>query len=433
MSQIQKKLFLAFTLIITSLMINCGEPTPIKEMSLAKFEISRALSVKADKYATEEINEAKKNLLQCHDQIKIDKLKKAKETAIESHQKAIEAYNKSIPLLARDTLDIAEKSLIDAEEAFAEVLAKEEFDEAKNTLQKSNELFENKEYYNSYHASLKADEYAKNALNISLGKKDLLQDAINEVKAIMEEANKYNSEKYATDKIPVISENISIAENSLESLKLKDGFTAIEIAKVNADEAFLESLKETTQENVSNAEILLEQAQNSEGAEIAKTEMDAAKESLELAQDLFSESKYKESLSSCEESTRFSYIVINTKPEPEPEPEPEIVAVIEENNDDVPPEPPIEEVPKVEVIEEKTTELPVEKPVEKKEKLFHIYRVKYIPQRRDCLWRIAKRYYNNPWLWEKIYLANKDKITDPDLIWPDMRLKIPIIKKNKKE
>ncbi|GEM_PF-2370963 len=55
------------------------------------------------------------------------------------------------------------------------------------------------------------------------------------------------------------------------------------------------------------------------------------------------------------------------------------------------------------------------------------YTVRLIPKRRDCLWRIAEYdfIYGNPWKWSVIYEANKDKITDPDLIFPGQVFSIP--------
>lgn len=49
---------------------------------------------------------------------------------------------------------------------------------------------------------------------------------------------------------------------------------------------------------------------------------------------------------------------------------------------------------------------------------------------RDCLWNISGRtyVYNNPWLWENLYEANKSKLPEPDnpnLILPGMKLEIP--------
>lgn len=46
---------------------------------------------------------------------------------------------------------------------------------------------------------------------------------------------------------------------------------------------------------------------------------------------------------------------------------------------------------------------------------------------RDCLWNIAARrsIYNDPWKWKRIYQANQEQITDPDLIFPGQTLIIP--------
>lgn len=43
----------------------------------------------------------------------------------------------------------------------------------------------------------------------------------------------------------------------------------------------------------------------------------------------------------------------------------------------------------------------------------------------DCLWNIAKSIYGDGSKYTKIYEANKDKITNPNLIYPDQVLTIP--------
>ena len=46
---------------------------------------------------------------------------------------------------------------------------------------------------------------------------------------------------------------------------------------------------------------------------------------------------------------------------------------------------------------------------------------------KECLWNIAgkQEIYNDPWKWKKIYISNKYQISDPDLIYPNQKLKIP--------
>jgi nucleoid-associated protein YgaU len=56
-----------------------------------------------------------------------------------------------------------------------------------------------------------------------------------------------------------------------------------------------------------------------------------------------------------------------------------------------------------------------------------VYTVRLIPERRDCLWRIAEYdfVYGNPLLWPKIWRRNRKLIQNPDLIYPGWQLVIP--------
>lgn len=49
----------------------------------------------------------------------------------------------------------------------------------------------------------------------------------------------------------------------------------------------------------------------------------------------------------------------------------------------------------------------------------------YTVQKGDCLWNIAKKLYGNGADYTKIYEANKDKISNPNLIYPNQVLTIP--------
>jgi nucleoid-associated protein YgaU len=58
---------------------------------------------------------------------------------------------------------------------------------------------------------------------------------------------------------------------------------------------------------------------------------------------------------------------------------------------------------------------------------YPVYAVRLIPERRDCLWRIAEYdfIYGNPYLWPKIWRRNRKLIQHPDLIYPGWKLVIP--------
>ena len=49
----------------------------------------------------------------------------------------------------------------------------------------------------------------------------------------------------------------------------------------------------------------------------------------------------------------------------------------------------------------------------------------YTVKSGDCLWNIAKKYYGNGARYSDIYSANKDKISNPNLIYPGQVLTIP--------
>jgi nucleoid-associated protein YgaU len=49
----------------------------------------------------------------------------------------------------------------------------------------------------------------------------------------------------------------------------------------------------------------------------------------------------------------------------------------------------------------------------------------HVVQRGNSLWRISRMYYKNPLMWPEIFDANRDKIRDPDLIYPNQRFVIP--------
>ena len=444
----------------------CAEKIPVKEMALAKLEISRALSVGAKKYAPQEIGDAEKKLLESHDFVKQDALDKSKNSAIASRDKAIEAYNKSLPLLAKDTLDIAKQSLEQSEEVYAEVLAGSEYKQAKESYKEAVGLYEQKNYYACYEKSLEADKLAKEARNVALGKKDILNKAIAEVKATLQEAEKYNASTYAKDKVQVAKENLQVAEDSANSSQIKKGFTAVEIAGSNADEAYLIALKETAGLKIEKAEKLYTEAQTSESSANAKDELKGAKEALDQAKSLFQDSKYKESISLSDESVRLSYLAMNSMKDSAKDKIAGAELVFTQAKESAGAAIAAVQLKGAkDALDRSKTQYNESKYKEaiasaaESERLsnivintkgkgdkgigaaltgavvlspedYFIYKVRYMPEKRDCLWRIAGRYYSNPFLWTNIYKANTDKIRNPNLIWPNMLLKVPKLKKD---
>ncbi|MCS7227818.1 MAG: LysM peptidoglycan-binding domain-containing protein, partial [Endomicrobia bacterium] len=58
--------------------------------------------------------------------------------------------------------------------------------------------------------------------------------------------------------------------------------------------------------------------------------------------------------------------------------------------------------------------------------------IEYTVVKGDCLWKIAKKYYGDPFLWRQIYEFNSEKIKNPDLIYPGQVFVLPELSESKK-
>ncbi len=388
--------------------LNCREEVPIREMSSAKVAITDAQSVQADRYAPDEIKAARTKLMEANAAIANSKTDDAQSAANASYKKAVEAYNKAVPLLAKDAIGSAEKSVESATEAYAEVLAKSQFASAKADLQSANQLFEDKQYYQSYQKAGEADRKARAARDAAIGNKSVLSDSIEDVNITITKARQYHAERYAPEKLNLAEENVRTANNSLANLKLKEGFAAVEVAKMNADDAYISGLQGTSRDSLTSAREAVAQAEKSPGAAAAATDLGMAKESLRTSETLFNESKYKESIAASEDSKRFAQSVMAASGKV-------TVAATGKQSE--------AKKAKVGAGRESASS---EKQISDDERGYRIYVVKYNKDKRDCLWRIADKFYGNGLKWNLIYEANRGMIANPRLIQPGWRLRIPL-------
>ncbi|OGR84210.1 MAG: hypothetical protein A2901_06635 [Elusimicrobia bacterium RIFCSPLOWO2_01_FULL_54_10] len=44
---------------------------------------------------------------------------------------------------------------------------------------------------------------------------------------------------------------------------------------------------------------------------------------------------------------------------------------------------------------------------------------------KDCLWNLAKKHYKDPWQWKQIYIANRNSILNPNVIFPKQKIVVP--------
>jgi nucleoid-associated protein YgaU len=396
-------LLMAMLLVVTG----CFQ-LPITEMVDARDAISRAESVKAEKYAPELLKEAKDALFVTHKNVSDEKANDAKENAELSYAKAMEAYNKAIPLLTRETIESAEENMDLAEKAYAEKLAARDYTLAGDLLEQAKKEEEEKKFEQSLEHAREADRLARSAYNISMGQKVVLKDSIADVKQTLEKARSIGADKESPEKLELADTYVAEAEKAYEEDRLKDGFTAIETAKVNADEAFMTSMKKRSQEYLDKSEEVLARAEKSPVAKKSPDEMAAAREAREQAKLLHWESRYDESIEYSEQSIRHARTAMN-----EPTTGGESILISREGGKDGAKEGDVTGKPS-----EGTA-------IVKEDENYWYYRVQKREPYTDCLWRIAGRFYQKPYLWRTIYKANEKKIKNPDIIYPGQILRVP--------
>jgi len=391
------KLALIFSILAAITLVSCGEKTPVNELSRTKLAIEKARSVRADYYSPKEFSAAGKGLIKSHELlIKDEKPEETVTVSEEAYKNAVEAYNKSVILYAKDSLNKADKAVREADEAYAEKLSPTLFTQARDLYLAANDKYDNKNYEETVKLADESYEKALKAKNESTGNKYELQVKIDTVKSVMHKIESYEYRKYASQEYGIASANLKNAEKSYSEDKLKKGFGEAEVAKINADAAYKAVMSGVCSEKIAKAEKMVQTAESSKGAEVASEDLAAAKEALQNSRNLKDKGNYSESMTYADEAIRLSNSVISEG----------------------------EKAVNVATVKAKEKEKAV-----KKESKYYYYKVKTWIKYKDCLWKIARKYYKNPRLWKKIHRANKGRIKNPDVIRPGWIIRVPKLKK----
>lgn len=428
--------------LITITFIFCGDPIPVEEMGNAKFEIARAESVNAEKYAPEPYKEAKQALFEAHNLISDKKIKEAKEKAEEAQTLAKKAFNIAAPLLAKETRAEAEEVIAQAEKAYAEEFAPEEFNNAVNYFAKGDEEMNAEGYFEAFQAFESSREEAIKARNMAEAQAEVLAREITTIEEMITDAEKYGARESSPDMLSNAEARLAQARESLKELYLKDAFLAIEEArenvsqardsakrdwaarkkieatgKVESAESELVQLKEKLEDpGYKKAFLNSDEAQNS--LKTIEETLTAAQESLSRAGDLLDENSFEESYSESEEAIRLASISQDNIPHLMV-----LMSSLTTKASNIGPDP--DSTTSTTTSTTTTQEGGDTRPALGEG--WKTYSVRLIPERRDCLWRIAEYeyIYGNPFLWPRIYKANKNQIKNPDLIYPGQVFDIP--------
>ncbi len=456
--------YFLFTL-IALLVVGCGAPLPIAEMTKAKQEIARAAVLRADEFAKTEYDEARKGLFNAHNFAADEKPDpaEAKSSAEYAVARAYDAIEKTLPRLCSKTRDEVSAAIDGADVAFAIQLAADDFNKAVDLRKEGDSIVQDGEkqlsdypkesddgkkvglrlrafdtYEKAYRKYEEARESAERAKNLALSQKQQMLDSISDI-----EDNLSTAEKYSEGNDPRVAKTRSLldeAKANIQDGKIKEGYNKLETARKESQEvvaasikAFAAKKKEEAKNKIAETENAIlalpkDKIENNPQAkssyQTAEENIAAAKEALKSGEELYDQEKYQDSIKQSEEAIRLADIVVEQKDS--------LVAMLSKAPANK---------RSANLDGEEPTDQDKPKEEDQKDELGEGWK-KYIVKKKvpsDCLWRIAgyKEHYGNARLWPRIYKANKAKIKNPDLIYPKQAFDIPpkkgSLKKEKKE
>lgn len=447
-----------------SFFLSCQLDIPVKEMSDARIAIKKAEQFKAAKYAPELLKLSIDTLYKSHDDLKKEDAKSAKKNAVASLKAANDAIDKSLPLLSADTIAEARSVQKESENLNAEKYAPEEYSKALSSIADAEKLYADKSFEKSYYKAIAAKSDAEAARAKALAAIPALIEKIANLESELKKLSENKRASVAADDLKNASTSL---EKSNESVKIKMLKTAAENIKSAEDSIALAKIKiykGDLAERIAISKTEVERLNASRGKDFAAEDLASASASLSEAETLLGSSRFDESakkISDAEKSIASAAEKIkkgaaadkiasaeklfeSTKAK---DPDNKytasfdiasgFIAEAKKNFDTSSYDESMKKSDDAEaalnaIVMEmgQTTEKITTADPEKRGTVS--YTVKYDPKNRDCLWRISLKVYKDAKLWPLIYMANKDQIKNPDLIFPGQKFIIPPVPEKKK-
>lgn len=460
-----KRLFLMLMTLSLGIALSCRLDVPIKEMMQARTTINKARLVLAEKYDPENLGKAVAELYKCHDHIKNEKASDARKSAVTSYELALKAYETSLPRAAEDTLAEAKQLYQKADELLADKFAPVQFTAAKNAIADAETQKAKPDLWNSFLKSKEAVAAGKEAVDMSLKqsaslveknariKKELdelksqnipekTQQDLAAASSSLDKAAEYISKNNFKQAVLIMDESektLATAKSALMKQSLKDRIAALRkevdqlkiergvefagddidivLTRLNEAESLLEQgSTDDARQKVTEAENSLNQARQKTTRGIALARAASVQKLIDEAKQKDKKNKFKEAITRAEGMHAEGKTMIDGGSFKE-------------------------SLVKFGEAEALINSLGIagEKDIIGSETGFRdgsglrVYKVIYNKKKRDCLWRIAGTVYKDARLWPLIYVANRDQIKDPDLIFPGQKFIIPEIPTRKKD
>jgi nucleoid-associated protein YgaU len=443
--------------------MSCDVDVPIKEMVKAKATITKARQVMAEKYDPENLNKAVDWLKKSHDNLIGKDAKNAKQSAEQSIVYGEMAVQASLPKVVDDTLADAKSIYEEADKLNAADFAPEKFKQAGDAAGEAENLKSSQNLWDAFQKAKESVAAGSQAKEICMAKLPQLKDDCSRMKKESEDLSAQHLTKQQTEDVASARSKLDTAEESLSRNNSKDAVPLMSEAGAILEKVKTAGEKQSVKDNITQLRREAEQLKKDRGSEFAGEGIGVVVTALNEADSLLEQDKLEDakkkvadaenSLAIAKEKTTKGLALDKAKSveklleetrkkdtqnkfKTETDTAAEMIAdgrkLIESGSYK-------NSLAKFEQAESLLYSLGIagekkklkEKGELKQEEGKKIYEVIYNRKKRDCLWRIAGKVYNNARLWPLIYMANKDQIKDPDLIFPGQRFLIPEIAEKK--
>lgn len=387
------------TTIVTQDKLSSEQIAEVREL------IEKAKKAEAEKYDPDNLKNSQDEL---NEAVRLNDEDVAKAVSLweSSKKKAIDAYNNSFKIKAEIKKKSCNELFINAEKIGAKDFAKDSYKSAEELYSEGDDYYNNTEYVTSYNKFSDCENQLKKIIKEIEAVEKEYKDRIDYVKKLIEEAKKLGAEQYAKEELDSAVTKLDEGISYLENIQYSESKSSVDEAEkyaVSAIEKTKYALKELKRlealKAIKDAGKTIEDASKVDVGDGSKKDykfdFDDEKKDLQNSpdndsavsyRDLFNKAieyieKAKQAYRNEDYDMAIQYANIAKK----------IALSYKEGGDKLK------------------------------------YTVRLIPDKRDCLWRISEYnfIYNTPFLWPRIWKANKSIIINPDLIYPGQVLSIP--------
>jgi len=345
--------------------------------------------------------------------------KKSADASMKAFNLAVEAKNESLQnsSAVENEVSTAENKLTELKGDKFSSAAAGNLSNAGTSIDNAKKGMESKDFK----TSLQEIEIAKKELEAAaeLIRKQKVSSSIQSLRTEMNAlAGKSNSADVKQDLDNAMLE-LNGAESALEQNNIADAELKVEQAEKLIKGSDIKMKKNNALAAIEKAEKLLTDAREKDTESKYKDNLDKAGTVIGQGKISIESGKFNDGISSAEEAETIISAVLNSMEAAAAELALKVEAEKHEEAETVAEE--------TETVETETVIAEPEKIIEpeKKAEPDKTYVVQWRNKNTDCLWRIAELVYKDASFWPAIYLANRDQIKDPDLIFPGQKFIIP--------